>query len=166
MPSGYAVLPVFDVDSIVHSLELSLGLPPPMCLNPREAPSQGIMQCTYLNWFLPCDTQSKSRCCYFPAAAHRMQRFLAFKLGCHELPIVVGRQSGVPRGDRLCPHCNAAVLGDELHMIFECAFLQPLRSRFGRLFSADTRTMRAFFSQADFGGVLDFVLSCLTRLGV
>ena len=75
---GRAVLPTLD--AVGSSLELSLmsliKLPDPVCLDPRVAPSQGVMQCTYVNWFLP--SQAKFRSCYFPAAAHRVQKFLAF----------------------------------------------------------------------------------------
>ena len=37
----------------VSSLELSLKLPDLFCLDPRVAPSQGVVQCTYVKWFLP-----------------------------------------------------------------------------------------------------------------
>ena len=57
-------------------------------------------------------------------------------------------------------------MGDEIHMVFECAFLQPLRVQYASLFSANLQTMRQFFSQEDFGGILGFVLSCLTLLDV
>ena len=164
MPSGWAVLPTLDVDAVVSSLELSLKLPDPVCLDPRVAPSQGVVQCTYVNWFLP--SQAKFRSCYFPAAAHRVQKFLAFKLGCHGLPVAMGRRSGIPRSARLCPHCHDGNLGDELHMVFECSFLQPLRVQYANLFSDNIQTMRQFFSQEDFGGILSFVLSCLTLLDV
>ena len=83
-------LPTLDVDAVVSSLELSLKLP--VCLDPRVAPSQGVVQCTYVNWFLP--SQAKFRSCYFPAAAHRVQKFLAFKLGCHGLPAAVAMGLG------------------------------------------------------------------------
>ena len=51
-------------------------------------------------------------------------------------------------------------------MVFECAFLQPLRVQYANLFSDTVQTVRQFFSQADFGGILGFVLSCLTLLDV
>ena len=51
-------------------------------------------------------------------------------------------------------------------MVFECAFLQPLRVQYANLFSDNVQTMRQFFSQADFGGILGFVLSCLMLLDV
>ena len=110
MPAGWAVLPTLDVDAVVSSLlflvqlELSLKLPDPVCLDPRVAPSQGVVQCTYVNWFLP--SQAKFRSCYFPAAACRVHMFLAFKLGCHGLPVAMGPRSGIPRSAKLCPDCH------------------------------------------------------------
>ena len=104
MPAGWAVLPTLDVDAVVSSLELSLKLPDPVCLDPRVAPSQGVVH-----------------------------------------------------------HRN---VGDELHMVFECSFLQPLRVQYANLFSNNIQTMPQFFSQEDFGGILSFVSSCLTLLDV
>lgn len=46
------------------------------------------------------------------------------------------------------------MMGDKLHMVFECAILQPLRLQYPIL-------RRHFFSQADFGVILGLVLSCL-----
>ena len=60
----------------------------------------------------------------------RVQKFLAFKLGCHGLPVAMGRRSGISRSARLCPHCHDGNVGDELHMVFECSFLQPLRVQY------------------------------------
>ncbi|DBA89114.1 TPA: hypothetical protein ACH3X1_016285 [Trebouxia sp. C0004] len=125
------------VDGVVSSLELSLRLPDPVCLDPRVAPSQGVVQCTYVNWFLP--SQAKFRSCYFPAAAHRVQKFLAFKLGCHGLHIAMGRRSGIPRSARSCPHCHDGSVGDELHMVFECTFLQTLRVQYADLFQTTSK---------------------------
>ena len=53
-----------------------------------------------------------------------------------------------------------ALWRDELHVVFECAFLQPLQVQYANLFSDNIQTMRQIFSQ-DFGGILGFVSSCL-----
>ena len=155
IPSGYNVLPTIDVDSVVSTEELSLRLPPPVFLDPRSAPSLGVVQCTYSNWFWPGDT--KFRCCHFPTAASRMQKLLAFKLGAAGLPVTEGRRSGVSRADRHCPLCDGQGLGDELHAVFECAAMQPLRVKYAHLFAAGNTDMRTFFAQPDTGGILDFV---------
>ena len=55
-----------------------------------------------------------------------MQRFLQFRLGSHQLPIVLGRFAGgqhVARANRVCTHCGSVAVADELHMIFECPAL-------------------------------------------
>ena len=61
-----------------------------------------------------------------------MQRFLKFRLGCHDLPIATGRLAGaghVDRADRVCLACNSGAVGDEMHMIFENTALAPLRQQ-------------------------------------
>lgn len=48
----------------------------------------------------------------------------------HALPIVTGRfASGqhVDRSDRVCSHCAAGSVADELHVVFESLALRPLR---------------------------------------
>ena len=52
-----------------------------------------------------------------------------FRTGNHWLPIETGRWSGVPREDRLCPHCNS--LGDEFHFLFQCVLFSDLRLPLG-----------------------------------
>ena len=57
-----------------------------------------------------------------------MQRFLQFRLGCHGLPVAIGRLAGaghVDRANRVCLACNSGAVGDEKHMIFECAAIAP-----------------------------------------
>ena len=54
-----------------------------------------------------------------------MERFLQFRLGSHNLPIVAGRFSGdqhVARADRVCTHCGGIAVADELHMIHNAQF--------------------------------------------
>ena len=85
--------------------------------------------------------------------------------GCHGLPIAIGQRSGVPRSARLCPHCHDGSVGGKLYIISECAFLQPVQIQYANLFPDNIQSMSQF-SQADFGAILGFVLSCLTPLGV
>ena len=53
------------------------------------------------------------------------------------------------------------VVGDELHMVFECPHLQSLRDQFSDLFRPTTTDMRSFFSQRDKVGVIKFTLNAL-----
>ncbi len=87
-----------------------------------------------------------------------MQRFLQFRLGSHQLPIVLGRFAGVPRASRVCTHCGGEAIAAELHKIFECPALQAVRQQYASLFSTDTDTMRSFFTQQDHMQVFKFVL--------
>ena len=51
-----------------------------------------------------------------------MQRFLQFRLGSHQLPIVLGRFAGgqrFARASRVCTHCGSVAIADELHIFFE-----------------------------------------------
>ena len=80
-----------------------------------------------------------------PVSGKRMQRFLQCRLGCHDLPIAAGHwaASHVVRADRLCSCCGAGALGDEQHLMFECA-LVPLRQPYADLCTGDVDSIRAF----------------------
>ena len=98
-----------------------------------------------------------------------MQRFLQFRLGSHNLPIVAGRFSGDQHVARLTVYAHTVVftaVADELHMIHECPVLQLLRLQYAafKLFTPDTDTMRSFFAQQDHMQVFKFVLDCLDFL--
>ena len=53
------------------------------------------------------------------------------------------------------------VLLAEMHMVFECAALAPLRQQHADLFAPHTDTMHSFFAQRDHLGVLNYVIDCL-----
>ena len=93
-----------------------------------------------------------------------MQRFLQFRLGCHSLPVAAGRLAGaahVDRAHRVCLACNSGAVGDEKHLVFECAALASLRSRYASMFTGSTDTMRSFFAQPDHIGVFHYEVDCL-----
>ena len=100
-----------------------------------------------------------------------MQRFLQsiVRLGCHGLPIAFGRLAGighVDRANRVCLACNSGVTGDEMHMVFECAALAPLRQQHADLFTPRTDTMRSLFAQQDHLGVLNYDINCLNFMHI
>ena len=68
----------------------------------------------------------------FPVSGRRMKRFLRFRLSSHSLPIEAGRRTRpqTPCSARVCPHCSSQAVGDEKHLVFECPFLQPIRSKY------------------------------------
>ncbi|DBA87967.1 TPA: hypothetical protein ACH3X1_004952 [Trebouxia sp. C0004] len=111
----------------------------------------------------------RRRYCQLPVSGRRMQRFLQFRLGSHQLPIILGRFAGdqhVARANRVCTHCGSVAVADELHMIFECPALQAVRRKYAPLFSTDTNTMRSFFAQPDHMQVFKFVLDCINAFQI
>ena len=168
MPRVCDVVPLLDVDSIVEALTASLqtfGGGALFC--PRQAPTQGVVSCTYEQWFRPYS--ARRRYCQLPVSGRRMQRFLQFRLGCHGLPVAAGRLAGaghVSRAQRICTCCNSGAVGDEMHLVFECVALAPLRQRYATLFTGLTDTMRSFFAQHDHLGVFHYVIDCLDFMNI
>ncbi len=163
MPLGRDNVPVLEVSTIIEALRQHLGGTHDYALHcPRAAPSVGVVACTYHHWFRPFSRHR--RYCQLPVSGRRMQRFLQFKLGSHQLPIVLGRFAGgqhVARANRVCTHCGSVAVADELHMLLECPALQAVMQRYAPLFSTNTNTMRSFFAQQDHMQVFKFVLDCL-----
>ncbi len=163
MPRVFDVIPLLEIDSIVEALTVQLqdmGSAALYC--PREAPTRGVVSCTYEQWFRPYSL--RRRYCHLPVSGRGMQRFLQFRLGCHGLPVAGGRLAGaahVGRAHRVCLACNGGAVGDEMHLIFECTALASLRSRYASLFTDTAGTMRSFFAQPDHIGVFHYVVDCL-----
>ena len=168
MPRVHDVVPLLDVDGVLEALTARLqstGSGSLYC--PRAAPTQGVVSCTYEQWFKPYSP--RRRYCQLLVSGRRMRRFLQFRLGCHGLPIATGRLAGaghVGRADRVCLACNSGGVGDEKHMIFECAALAPLRQQHADLFTPRTGTMRSFFAQQNHLGVLNYVIDCLDFMSI
>ena len=80
-----------------------------------------------------------------------VNRFLCFRTGCHGLPSDVGAHRGVPRERRFCTLCQQGI-GDDLHLVFECAALQDLRVQMPMIFMGGTN-MRGFMQQRDIRSV-------------
>ena len=141
-----------------HRQEISLNDHTDIC--PRTCPSQGASRCTYVRWFRAFPEQLKRGSIYnLGVPVRKLRQLLRFRLGCHHLPIVVGRRNNTPRGQRICQRCHRG-LGDEKHLVFECSSLDGLRSKFRHLFRQDTNTMRSFMNQPAQKDVLDFVVAC------
>ena len=85
---------------------------------------------------------------------------LRFRMGCHGLANDIGRRTGVPRLQRLCPRCDMHIVGDERHVIFECAALQPVRDKFPELFGDTILTMKDFMWQENTVLVGKFIMQC------
>lgn len=89
---------------------------------------------------------------------------MRFRLGCHELPIVIGRRTGVPRSESLCTCCSLGEVGDERHLVFVCPAVQHIRDKHRHLFTPRRPTMRQFVWQDDSISVVRFVAECLDTL--
>ena len=170
MPGVHDVVPLLDVDDVVEALTARLQSTGSGSLYfPRAARTQGVVSCTYEQWFKPYSP--RRRYCQLPVSGRRMQRFLQFRLGCHGLPIATGRLAGaghVGRANRVCLACNSGCVGDEKHLIFECTStaLAPLRQQHADLFTPRTVTMRSFFAQQNHLRVLIYVIDCLNFMNI
>ena len=132
---------------------------------PRTCPSHNATLCTYLRWFAkPVGLRPSPSLLQLPISARCMRILLRFRMGCHSLPIVMGRRSGVPRSQRVCLQCDLHVVGDERHMVFDCTALQPVRERYLDLFGPNIITMQQFMWQRDLIRVAHFVLACFDSL--
>ncbi len=96
---------------------------------------------------------------------------MRFRLGCHELPVEIGRRAGVLRRNRLCTRCSLGLVGDEKHMIFECPAVGPLRDVYAFVlgwWSDHAGVPVAEGHGLDMVGVVSFILAALevmTRQG-
>ena len=146
MPRVHDVVPLVDVNAVVEALTERLhstGSGNLYCL--RAAPTQGVVSCTYEQWFEPYSLCRRH--CQLPVSGRRMQQFLQFRLGCHGLPIATGRLASadhVDRANRVCLACNSGAVVDEKHMIFVCTALAPLRQQHADLFTPRANTMHSF----------------------
>ena len=93
---------------------------------PRQAPTSGVVKYTYAQWFQSYGAHRHY--CQLPVSGRNMQRFLQFRLGCHKLPTATGRCAGVVRASRHCTFYSAGALGDERHLVFDCASLVALQA--------------------------------------
>ena len=55
---------------------------------------------------------------------------IKFRCSNHKLPVEMGRRYGIPREERLCRKCNAGAVGDEFHLVMECAAFKEERQKF------------------------------------
>ena len=93
MPRDSDVVPVMEVAAIIEALREHLRGTHSYALHcPRAAPSVGVVSYTYHHWFKPFS--KRRRYCQLPVSGRRMQWFLQFRLGSHNLPVITGRFQG------------------------------------------------------------------------
>jgi hypothetical protein len=110
--------------------------------NPRDAPSDAVICCTYERWFAGSTGRVEGRWTDVPAyvkhtagiPADHVRALVALRVGAHDLDVAAGRWRGVPRAQRMCGLCERSV-GDELHMAFECERYDVVRQRHPELFA-------------------------------
>ena len=133
---------------------------------PHTCPSQNATLCTYLRWFAKPSRVRRSRSLLqLPIGSRCMSVFLRFRMGCHSLPIVRGRRSGVPRHLRLCSYCATHSVGDERHFVFDFVGLQPIRELYLDLFGPAIVTMQQFMWQDNLVRVVFDCFASLQTLG-
>ena len=75
MPRVHDVVPLLDVDGVVEALTGHLqGTGSGSLYCPRVGPTQGVVSCTYEQWFKPYS--ARKRYCQLPVSGRRMQQFL------------------------------------------------------------------------------------------
>ena len=116
--------------------------------NPRTAPSNQVVCCTYDRWcvYRPSPTPlplgkiltKRPHHVKFSAGIHpsHLGALLRFRLGAHDLRVVTGRwqRPKLERQQRICQWCTQGRIEDEFHMVFKCSAYDRLRRRFGCLF--------------------------------
>lgn len=127
---------------------------------PRTCLSSGANLCKYARWFAWPEGVRRHALLSLPLGLSRMRTVVQFRMGCHRLPIVERQHAGVARAQRVCMRCRSGSLGDEKHMLFECAATQPVRDNYAHLFVGRV-SMRDFFWQRDLRGVACCIAAAL-----
>jgi len=87
----------------------------------------------------------------------------------NNLPTVVSRLfdgQHVDTAHRMCICCGGHAVADKLHMVRECAALQPPRQWYAVLMFTDTDTMRSFFAHKDHMQVFKIVLDSVNFVNI
>ncbi len=126
---------------------------------PRTCQSEGAAKCTYWRWFSRTPQQQERLGIFRQRhSARRIGIYLRFRLGCSDLPVVMGRRDGTARHMRRCQRCSDAAVGDERHMVFECPAVQHIRDQHSDLFWVG-QSMRDFVNQANQVEVMNFIVA-------
>jgi hypothetical protein len=96
----------------------------------RAAPttfSAGFMKFKHEKWFGSGLERDETWVHHLQKAEH-VRVVAQFRLGSHWLEVQQGKFKGVPRNERVCPHCK--VVEDEMHVL-ECPLYTQFRARSG-----------------------------------
>ena len=168
LPLSVVEIPIIDIDCLSRKLDATrdaawTGLH--VC--PRTCPSLGVIKVTYERWMAKPEW-STANLLALRVSARRLRQLLRFRTGCHGLAVDALRRNSrgrarVDRHLRLCTACNSGQVGDEQHLVFECAALQHLRDQQAHLFQPGL-SMQQFMWQPDLAGVAKFVADGLDIL--
>ena len=128
-------------------------------VDPRTCQDR-VKLCTYQNWFArlkPGQSYLK-----LPISSKDMRVMLRFRMGCHNLPIEMGRRHGIPRAQRVCTLCDTGSVGDERHLLFECPTLSGVRANFSALLARSNQCMRHMLWDKDQMMVHRYLKACMT----
>ena len=93
------------------------------CIVPGQPLLLGLLHvCTTIGLNLLASIGGIVNCLFLERSGRRMQRVLQFRLGSHQLPIVLGRLAGgqhVARASRVCTQCGSVAVADDLHINVE-----------------------------------------------
>ena len=119
-----------------------------------------VRLCTYHNWFArPKPGQSYLK---LPISSKDMRVMLRFRMGCHDLPVEMGRRHGIPRAQRVCTYCDTGSVGDERHLLLECPTLSGVRAEFSALLARSEQCMRHILWDKDQMMVHRYLKACMT----
>ena len=121
---------------------------------------QQVRLCTYQSWFARLKS-GEGAYLKLPFSASDMRLVLRFRMGCHSLPIEVGRRTNVPRPLRSCQICPSGCVGDERHLLLECSALQGVREQHASLVGGCRDSMRVLLWHKDQMAVFKYVRDCL-----
>ncbi len=99
----------------------------------------------------------------------QLHTVMRLRLGSHNLPIEAGtmQRPPVPRQQRTCEFCDSGAVGDDQHLLMECAATDGARAAFPALFTQQPQpSMQQFLWQRDRMTVAKFVLMCLSSVGI
>jgi len=87
------------------------------------------------------------------------------RTGSHWGAEETGRWQGLPREQRICPHCHSGAVEDVAHIVFHCPLYSPIRARFRDLFVRDPpaeHTLNSFLcpSRQPTKRLADFARAC------
>lgn len=126
---------------------------------PRTCPSEGAAMVKYAQWFAQPEGDTRKGYLALNLGLKRTRMVLRFRMGAmYSLPVY---NRDIPdRQARLCQCCDSGALGDERHLLFECAALQSVRDRHAHLF-ATPRTARNYMWQDSLHDVACFIYDCI-----